>query len=160
MIILLIIAVIIGLCVWKGKKNKALRIANGVPDGFKYLNYKAGSLGLKYGTICAWTDEKILKFSSKIGENQIGIPFEKIIRVNFNSDVQTVTTGGGRSVGGAVVGGALLGPVGAIVGGKSKTKTREVDRSTVHFVFTGENSIEQSLIFDGGNYNTILELIK
>jgi hypothetical protein len=159
-IFLLIVAVIIGLCVWTGKKNKATRIANGVPEGFKFLNYKAGSLGLKFGTICAWSEGKILRFSSKIGENQTGIPFDKILKVNFNSDVQTVTSGGGRSVGGAVVGGVILGPLGAIVGSRSKAKTHEVDRSTVHFSFMSERNIEQALIFEGTNYNKLLQLVK
>lgn len=136
------------------------RAKHGIPKDFKVLHYKTGSIGFRSGKICAWTVGRILKFSLMTGELQFEIPFERIKKVSLNSDIQTVTTGGGRSVGGAVAGGILPGPVDAIVDSRSKTETRDVNRNTVNFVFISENNLEQSLIFEGRDYNTLLQLIE
>lgn len=159
MVILIVIGVIIAFIVLAKKGEEASRIKNGVPEGFKFLRYKAGSLELRPGKVCAWAEDEKLKFSDINGLKQAEIPIEKIIKVDYDSNVQTVTTGGGRSISGAAIGGLALGPVGAVVGGRSKSETRKVDMSTVQLIFTGQNGIEQSLIFDGVDYSDLAKLV-
>jgi uncharacterized membrane protein YsdA (DUF1294 family) len=71
----------------------------------------------------------IVLYSGKI----VSMPFVAISGVSYESNVQRVNTGGGRSVGGAIIGNMLFGSVGAIVGGQAPTKLQTFDDSRTIF---------------------------
>jgi hypothetical protein len=87
------------------------------------------------------------------------IPRSNILGLSMDKSVQHVSTGGGRSIGGAVVGAVIAGPVGAIVGGRSSSNITRLDESKTYFssIVSG---MQFQMTFDGGQptYNVLTSL--
>lgn len=76
----------------------------------------------------------------------------------FTSTQHTQVKGGGASIGGAIVGNAIAGPVGAVIGGRKKVKTKtttstsDTRRTLLKF---RENGIEKSVLLDYSAYGLL-----
>ncbi|PJJ30543.1 hypothetical protein [Lacrimispora celerecrescens] len=81
------------------------------------------------------------RFSFVGGGNEFSLSFDKITSFDVKTDVeiqnQTVS-----SVGGAVGGALLFGPLGAIVGGRAKTKKTRTLSYYIIFTYTKEDRVE------------------
>lgn len=72
-----------------------------------------------------------------------------IVSLNRDANVQHVNTGGGRDLKGATAGYLLFGPVGAIVGGRGKTKVERFETSRILMSIRLANGIQVQLSFVG-----------
>jgi hypothetical protein len=133
----------------------------GIPSNAYLFLYESGLANIRPGFVYGWRDENGLTFVADKDGTKRTIPLDRIVALQYNQDIQTFSTGGGRSITGAVVGGVIAGPVGAVVGGRSKAKTKTVDRSTVHLRVRGESDIEVDIIFKGGQkaYQALASLL-
>ncbi|WAH35051.1 hypothetical protein [Alicyclobacillus dauci] len=134
--------------------------SNGYPKNTPSLQYLSGQPGISPGFVFAVRQgTNLVLFNTK--GNKAEIPIQSIVSIDVQLDVQTVNTGGGRSIAGAVVGEAIAGPVGAVVGGTKGTKTENIDRSTVRMRVRSDNGIEHDIVFKGSHktHNVLLHLI-
>lgn len=169
LVVILVLSALI--FVWSSIKHAARKAAHksllkrreglGIPANAELLTYQGGNPNLPSGQVSAWADETCVYFTEMQSGQQLGIPRIRIQRAELKQDVQSITTGGGRSLTGAVVGDMVAGPVGAIVGSRKSTKTRTIDRSTVHLHILNGQGAQVSMVFKGGQstYNQIAKLI-
>lgn len=86
------------------------------------------------------------------------LSFDKIIDVSIKSEKE-IQQHYVSSIGGAVLGGALLGPLGAIVGGRAKKK-KTVNRRT-YLIFTYESeSTTKFIVFDSSTSLTANKFVR
>lgn len=165
LILVIIIIVIVGLVMMVKaggrRQERDRREKYKIPTDASVLNYLGGHAQMKAGTVYAMSENAELILVSRESGERIAIPFGEISGVELNSDIQTYSTGGGRSVGGAVVGDIIAGPLGAIVGGSKKSKVKTEDRSTVLLRTKNQRGMEFAIIFKGGQYvyNNITKLL-
>lgn len=154
------IAAIYGIVLLSKAENKRRKQYN-IPANFTTFRYMGGHPTLQSGSMYGFSDSNGVAFVNRKTGQRFQCPFSCIGSIQLNSDIQTVNTGGGRSVSGAVVGGIVAGPVGAVIGGNKKTKVKEFDHSTVLFTFKALNDREFTLIFKGGQdtYNKLNRLL-
>lgn len=156
---LLFIVALIALIVYLNKKEKKLRGQFNIPSEAKKIFYYGGyTINLK-PKIYFWNNDNTLFLCDpKTSDRHLTISKDNILNFSLEGEYHrdTKVTGGGASVGGAIVGGAIAGPVGAIVGGrkKTKTKTTTVDTRKVILKFK-ENNIEKGMILDYGIYDKL-----
>lgn len=141
-----------------GKRRTQLNI----PLNATLFIYNGGHPELPAGKVSGWQSDESVEFTEMKSGHHVSISKTAIRSIDLHSDVQTVTTGGGRSLTGAVIGDVVAGPIGAIVGGTKKAKTKTIDQSTVHMRVTDSNGTEISLVFKGGQstYNTLTSLLR
>jgi hypothetical protein len=161
-IFLVLLAIGVGTAiVLSSKAERARRDKYGIPSTANLVPYQSGLAGITPGNVYVWRDEEGLQFVGQLNGTKRTIPLDRIVSLQYNQDIQTYSTGGGRSISGAVVGGVIAGPVGAIVGGRSKSKTKTVDRSTVNLRVKSEAGPEIDIIFQGGqtSYQVLSSLL-
>lgn len=160
-VIVLLIVIFVVFPILGSVREKKFRARYEVHTDARAFQYLGGLSGVRPGLVYAWRDEDGLKFVAKRDGTHKDVPFSNIVKVQFNSDVQTVTTGGGRSIGGAIVGDVIAGPIGAIVGSKKKATTKTIDRSTVDVVAKTDTGLEATIMFKGSRstYNKIAEMV-
>lgn len=160
--ILLVIIVLIVLCVFlsiRGENKKRERL--NVPKQAYTIMYFDGYDKPLNSSLYYWRESDTLNLceNKKKGDaERITIHKDNVLSFTTSGEL-TVTSdvkGGGVSLGGAVVGGALLGPVGAIVGGrkKVKTQTKTVDTRKTYLKFL-ENNIEKTIVLNYAVYNDL-----
>ena len=144
------------------RNEKRRRERYNVPESANEFDYLGGHPTLHPGKVYAWRENDSVALVSHRDGQRTDISADKISGVELVSDVQSVNTGGGRSIGGALVGGAVAGPVGAIVGGHKKTKVKNVDHSTVKIHIQAQNGAIVDMIFKGGQpvYHKLAQVVQ
>ncbi|MBK5243703.1 MAG: hypothetical protein JJE18_01530 [Eubacteriaceae bacterium] len=143
------------------KKKEKLKSLN-IPVSHKIMQYFRGYDKTISSVVYYWESNGVLNFldAKPVGvPTHIKIPKEQIINFMMIGDMTSNTSvsvkGGGVSLGGAAVGGVLLGPVGAIIGGrkkvKSTSKTVKTDNRQVVLNFK-ENGSDKSILIDKSIY--------
>lgn len=161
MVFLVIIALAILWIVLVRRKEKNKRERLGVPKGAYKIHYYNGYDKQMSHKLYYWKDNNSLNFCDTVEKNgpiHITIPKECVLSFTSTGELSTQTnvSGGGVSLGGAAVGGVLLGPVGAIIGGrkKVKTKTSTTDSRRTIIRFT-ENGMDKSIMLTYPIYNDL-----
>jgi hypothetical protein len=133
-----------------------------IPKGTMLINYLGGCFGTqqclaffrvdgKGINLCEYNLKKSNPFNEHITKDSL-IAFSQTGDYSTNS----IVSGGGVSLGGAAVGAALLGPVGAVIGGRKKVKTqiRTTDtRKTI--IKYKSNDEEKSIILSSSAYDLL-----
>ncbi|GMA48680.1 hypothetical protein GCM10025857_39900 [Alicyclobacillus contaminans] len=132
--------------------NLRRRKAFGVPPKTPIVTHHSG-LVVPSGDVYTWKSENGIEFVSRATGAKCTIPLDRILGLQYVQDIQTYTTGGGRSIAGAAVGAVIAGPVGAIVGGRSKTKTKTEDRSLIVMRVKSEAGPEMDVLFKGSEFS-------
>lgn len=83
----------------------------------------------------------------KSGTSSINLAREKITDMCIKTDVE-IQNQAVSSVGGAIAGGALFGPLGAIIGGRAKTKKVKTTTQYLIITYTGEQGELKYIGFD------------
>jgi hypothetical protein len=159
--LVLLMAGVVTAIMLSSKAEKARRDKYGIPSSAHLVPYQSGLAGIAPGNVYVWRDEEGIQFVGQLNGTKRTIPLDRIVSLQYNQDIQTYSTGGGRSISGAVVGMAVAGTVGAIVGGRSKSKTKTVDRSTVNLRVKTDAGVEIDIIFQGGqtSYQALSSLL-
>ena len=161
MIFLVIIALIILWVILASRKEKKKRERLGVPKGAFKIHYYSGYDKPMSHKLYYWKDANVLNFCDTIeknGPSRITISKENILSFTSTGELSTQTniSGGGVSLGGAAVGGVLLGPVGAIIGGRKKVKTKTTTTDTRKTIIKfSEDGIEKSIMLNYQIYNDL-----
>jgi hypothetical protein len=145
-----------------GSKNEQKRRANyQVPKTAYALQYLGGLSGVQNGLVYVWRQGDTVSFVAKKDGTTRSVDLSNVLHVQFNSNIQTINTGSGRSIGGAIVGEIVAGPVGAIVGSRSKTKTKTVDNSTINIVVINDSGKQATVTFKGkqATYNKVADIL-
>lgn len=75
------------------------------------------------------------------GNNSFKLSKDKVTDVTITTDVE-VQKNNVSSIGGAIGGAALFGPIGAMIGGRSKEKTSKIVHSYLIFTFLDNNDLK------------------
>jgi hypothetical protein len=168
-IFLLIIVAIIFLCVHSSKKEKERKSSLNVPDGTGKIRYYEGYSEKLSSHLYFWHDNNSLTFCDSNGDGRhIVISKENILNFNmigeYHEDTKVTggkVKGGGVSVVGAVAGGAIAGPVGMILGGRKKVKSKPIKTTTTVtdtrkiILKFKENEEEKGMILDKSVYDVL-----
>lgn len=168
-IFLLVIVAIIFLCVHSNKKEKVRKLSLNVPSGTKKVRYYEGYSENLSGYLYFWHDNNSLTFCDPKGNGRhIEISKDNILNFNmigeYHEDIKTTggeVKGGGVSVLGAAAGGAIAGPVGMVLGGRKKVKSKPVKTTTTvtdtrkTILKFKENGEEKGMVLDKSIYDVL-----
>lgn len=127
----------------KSRKQGRKELKQGITDKnaslYTALNHTAG-LPIPENTLC-----KIYSCSNKYVIEANGQSFdlskEKVTGLNINTDVE-IHNSYVSSAGGAVSGAMMFGPVGALIGGRTKQKTDKVVHTYLIFTYQKQNTVD------------------
>lgn len=128
----------IAIAVMKHLATVKMKQEHGIAENAIKINYYGQYSKKLSNKIYYWKESHGICFGDPKTNINIRINKENITSYNTMGDVtrsQKITggevKGGGVSLGGAAVGGAIAGPVGAIIGGRKKVKSKPIKTETV-----------------------------
>lgn len=153
-IIFAIIGILLLLIKGKSKQEKMQLREQGEANVAQYkrtVNCKhTAGLPLADGTTCGveFGDEEILISG---GGNDFKLPYNRITNLQVKTDVE-IQKAYTSSIGGAVGGAVLFGPLGAIIGGRTKEKTSKVVEHYLIITYTKDDKIEYLSFWTSENF--------
>lgn len=118
---------------------------DGAENKFFYINYDSTNCVLNLWENSA-LDNSVTPYHKSIKKDDI-VAFTQLGDITNIQNVQT--KGGGPSIGGAIIGNAIAGPVGAVIGGHKKVRTKTINTTTdtrqVVLKFK-DNGVEKSIV--------------
>lgn len=147
--ILIIILCILGI-IKSNKKRKARKEAIRQSGIMTYLAFNhVNGLPIAENLLCEIRSYQD-RIEFKAGTTNIKLPREKITDMCIKTD-QDIQKQAVSSIGGAIAGGMVFGPLGAIIGGRSKNKKVKTVTQYLIITYTGEQGELKYIGFDINN---------
>lgn len=109
------------------------------------LNYLGGHPQMTAGVVRVQRRDSTIFLQR--GGHHAAIPVGDVKGCQWVPHSQAVNTGGGLSIGGALVGGALLGPFGALIGSRKRTRVKNVRSDFMQVVVQPDTGLGYTVYF-------------